>query len=51
MADAARILQRDVYGWFARLKRGTYVLSDRGRAALGQFADAVDALAGQRAVA
>ena len=27
IADAARILQRDVYGWFARLRRGTYALS------------------------
>ncbi len=45
VADAAHILQRDVYGWFARLGRGTYVLSDRGRAALGQFAEAVAALA------
>jgi hypothetical protein len=43
--DAARILQRDVYGWFARLARGTYAVSDRGRAALGQFAEAVAALA------
>jgi hypothetical protein len=55
--DAARILQRDVYGWFARLRRGTYGLSDSGRAALGQFAEAVAALAdlgaepAQRAVA
>jgi len=45
VADAARILQRDVYGWFARLGRGTYAVSDRGRAALGQFAEAVAALA------
>jgi hypothetical protein len=44
VADAARILQRDVYGWFARVGRGTYALSDRGRAALGQFAEAVAAL-------
>ena len=45
VADAASILQRDVYGWFARLRRGTYALSDRGHAALGQFAEAVAALA------
>jgi hypothetical protein len=57
VADAARLLQRDVYGWFARVGRGTYALSDRGRAALGQFAEAVAALAAtgadrdQRAVA
>jgi hypothetical protein len=53
VADAASILQRDVYGWFARLRRGTYALSDRGHAALGQFAEAVAALANlaDRAVA
>jgi len=45
VADAARILQRDVYGWFARVARGTYALSDRGRGALGQFAEAVAVLA------
>jgi hypothetical protein len=43
--DAARILQRDVYGWFTRLRRGTYALSDSGQAALAQFAEAVAALA------
>ena len=45
VADSARILQRNVYGWFARLSRGTYALSERGQAALGQFAEAVAALA------
>jgi hypothetical protein len=45
VADAARILQRNVYGWFARLGRGTYRISDRGHEALGQFAEAVAALA------
>jgi hypothetical protein len=45
VADAARILQRDVYGWFRRLGRGTYALTDRGQAALQQFADTVAALA------
>jgi len=44
IADAARILQRNVYGWFARLSRGTYALSERGHAALEQFAGAVAAL-------
>jgi hypothetical protein len=57
LADAGRFLQRDVYGWFTRLSRGTYALSERGHAALGQFAEAVAALAdlreaeGERAVA
>ena len=41
---AARILQRNVYGWFARLERGTYVLSDGGGAALTRFAAALPAL-------
>ncbi len=34
MPDAAKILQRNVYGWFVRVERGTYSLSDSGRAAL-----------------
>jgi hypothetical protein len=41
---AARILQRNVYGWFARLKRGTYELSGEGRQALSRFAEALSAL-------
>ncbi len=41
---AARILQRNVYGWFARLERGTYALSDGGDAALTRFAAALAAL-------
>lgn len=45
VADAARILQRDVYGWFRRLGRGTYALTERGEAALQRFADTVAALA------
>jgi hypothetical protein len=45
IADAAKILQRDVYGWFARLGRGVYMLSEGGQAALGQFAEAIAALA------
>ena len=44
VGDAAPILQRNVYGWFARLARGTYVLTDAGQTALGQFADALTAL-------
>jgi hypothetical protein len=45
VADAAPILQRNVYGWFDRLSRGTYALTDRGLLALGQFAEALAALA------
>lgn len=55
VADVGRILQRNVYGWFARLGRGTYALSPGGHAALAQFADALAALsagsAADRAVA
>jgi hypothetical protein len=42
---AGRILQRNVYGWFLRLHRGTYTLSAVGHDALRQFAEAVAALA------
>ena len=41
---AARILQRNVYGWFTRLRRGTYTLSEGGGQALTRFAVAVAAL-------
>ncbi len=36
--DAAKILQGNVYGWFERLERGVYGLTDGGRAALVTFA-------------
>ena len=48
-ANAGRILQRNVYGWFVRVRRGVYDLSDSGREALRIFADAVAALAGPAA--
>jgi hypothetical protein len=32
--DAPKILQRNVYGWFVRVERGVYALTDGGRAAL-----------------
>ena len=51
VATAARILQRNVYGWFVRVGRGVYGLSADGREALGIFADAVAALAGSAALA
>jgi hypothetical protein len=47
VADAAAILQRNVYGWFARLARGTYGLSEAGQDALGRFAEALAALSQQ----
>ena len=34
MPDAPKILQRNVYGWFVRLERGLYGLSEAGRASL-----------------
>ena len=36
--NASRILQRDVYGWFRRLERATYVLTERARQDIGRFA-------------
>lgn len=37
--DAPKILQRNVYGWFKRLERGVYGLTDAGRAALDRWKD------------
>jgi len=34
MPDAPKILLRNVYGWFVRVERGLYALTDLGRAAL-----------------
>ena len=34
---AGAILLRDVYGWFTRVERGVYGLSDQGRAALARW--------------
>ncbi len=38
---APRILQRDVYGWFQRVERGTYVLTPVGERALDVYSDIV----------
>jgi hypothetical protein len=38
---AASILQRNVYGWFERIARGTYRLTAAGEAALATFAHAL----------
>ncbi|SEQ91821.1 hypothetical protein SAMN05216548_10915 [Faunimonas pinastri] len=35
--DAAKILLRNVYGWFARVERGLYDLTDPGREALQRW--------------
>jgi len=39
MPDAGKILRRNVYGWFVRIERGVYTLSDDGRAALARWRD------------
>jgi len=38
--NAARILQRDVYGWFARTARATYGVTDRAARDIARFAAA-----------
>ncbi|MBO2521283.1 MAG: DUF2161 family putative PD-(D/E)XK-type phosphodiesterase [Clostridia bacterium] len=43
-ARAGSILQRNYYGWFERLSRGVYGLTDAGRAALETYRDVVEAL-------
>ena len=35
--NAPRILRRDVYGWFQRVARGVYRLSERGRDDIARF--------------
>lgn len=37
--DAAKILLANVYGWFERVERGVYGLSDKGRIALDLWKD------------
>ena len=39
--DAPKILQGNVYGWFERIERGVYGLTDGGRAALAHWSDAL----------
>lgn len=41
MPDAPKILLRNVYGWFIRVERGLYALSESGRAALLQWQTAM----------
>ena len=38
--NAAKILQRDVYGWFQRVSRATYTLTERAAQDLARFATA-----------
>jgi hypothetical protein len=44
VATAAPILQRNVYGWFDRVSRGTYGITVAGEQALNRFAQAIAAL-------
>ncbi len=44
VAAAGPILQRNVYGWFDRVERGTYGLSDAGEQALSRFAEVIATL-------
>jgi hypothetical protein len=44
VAAAARILQRDVYGWFQRVERGTYAVTPLGRRELTVYADVLQSL-------
>ena len=44
VAGAARILQRDVYGWFQRVGRGTYEVTPLGRQELAVYADVLESL-------
>ena len=44
VAAAAPILQRNVYGWFDRVNRGTYGLTVAGEQALNRFAQAIAVL-------
>jgi hypothetical protein len=41
MPDAPKILHRNVYGWFVRVERGIYALSDSGRAALTRWGEQI----------
>lgn len=41
-ADVAKILQDDVYGWFERVARGTYALSEGGVLGLTSFTYALE---------
>ncbi len=39
MPDASKILLRNVYGWFERVERGRYGLTERGRTELARWTD------------
>ncbi|MDJ0946765.1 MAG: DUF2161 family putative PD-(D/E)XK-type phosphodiesterase [Kiloniellales bacterium] len=44
VTGAARMLQRDVYGWFQRVERGVYAVTPLGRRALAVYAEALESL-------
>jgi len=44
VAMAGPLLQRNVYGWFDRVERGTYGLSVAGQQALSRFAQVIATL-------
>jgi hypothetical protein len=44
VAKAATMLQSDVYGWFQRVARGRYTLSEKGLAASRDYAETIPAL-------
>jgi hypothetical protein len=39
--NAAKILQADYYGWFMRIERGIYRLTEAGRHGLAEFGHAL----------
>jgi hypothetical protein len=41
--DAGKILLQNVYGWFARMERGVYALTDEGHKALTRWPQTVEA--------
>ncbi len=42
VAAATRIMADDHYGWFARVERGVFALTEAGRKGLADWADALD---------
>ena len=40
MPNAAKILFRNVYGWFRRTEHGVYAVTEAGRAAVGRWPQA-----------
>ncbi|AWB43987.1 hypothetical protein DCC85_06965 [Paenibacillus sp. CAA11] len=42
VGNAASILQRNFYGWFRRISRGRYILTEEGRQALIEYAELLE---------